>query len=219
MAGSPAWEAAYRRFESPAQEVRKFTRRLRWFGAPAWPRGAHVVELFCGRGSGLVALERLGFRTLTGIDLSPTLLAAYAGPARCVLADCRALPLADHAADIVVIQGGLHHLQDLPADLDRVLAEAHRVLVPNGRLVVVEPWSTPFLTLVDACCASPRLRRGWRRLDALATMVEHERATYEQWLAQPAMIRERLERRFRPERVRVRWGKLFVLGRASARDA
>jgi len=50
-------------------------------GADAWPRRAQIVELFCGRGNGLRALERLGFRELAGIDLSPTLVARYAGRA------------------------------------------------------------------------------------------------------------------------------------------
>ena len=44
------WEAAYIRFETPQQEIRKFLRRLRKLGATELPRDAHVVELFCGRG-------------------------------------------------------------------------------------------------------------------------------------------------------------------------
>src|SRR4051794_26273279 len=64
------WQRAYERFETPEQEVRKFERRLRWFGAHAWPRSWHIADLFCGRGNNLVALERLGFRNLTGVDLS-----------------------------------------------------------------------------------------------------------------------------------------------------
>src|SRR3982074_2773992 len=53
------WEAAYLRFESPEEEIRKFIKRLTRLGAPQWPRDAEIVELFCGRGNGLIALQRL----------------------------------------------------------------------------------------------------------------------------------------------------------------
>src|ERR1700682_5822683 len=80
------WEAAYLRFETPEEEIRKFTERLRRLGASEWARDANVVELFCGRGNGLHALARLGFRNIEGVDLSPRLLAEYTGEARCFAA-------------------------------------------------------------------------------------------------------------------------------------
>ena len=64
------WEAAYLRFETPEQEIQKFIRRLHHLGAEEWPRDSEIVELFCGRGNGLHALERLGFTRLEGVDLS-----------------------------------------------------------------------------------------------------------------------------------------------------
>src|SRR5437016_13328250 len=77
-----AWEAAYQRFETPEEEIRKFTRRLHKFGADSWNRDALVVELFCGRGNGLHALHQFGFHRVEGIDLSPTLAARYQGTGR-----------------------------------------------------------------------------------------------------------------------------------------
>src|ERR1700682_1296484 len=65
------WEAAYLRFESPEEEIRKFIRRLTRLGAPQWPRDAEIVELFCWRGNGLLALQQLGFTRPEGVDLSP----------------------------------------------------------------------------------------------------------------------------------------------------
>ena len=76
------WEAAYLRFETPEQEIQKFMKRLRKLGADDWPRDCEIVELFCGRGNGLHALERMGFRRLEGVDLSPRLLAQYRGKAK-----------------------------------------------------------------------------------------------------------------------------------------
>jgi ubiquinone/menaquinone biosynthesis C-methylase UbiE len=207
------WEAAYRRFESSAQEVRKFRGRLQWFGASEWPRDYQIVDLFCGRGNGLVALEQLGFSQLEGVDLSPTLLAQYGGSATLYEADCRQLPFDRESHDVVTIHGGLHHLARIPVDLEAVMAEAHRILRPGGLLVVVEPWSTPFLSVVHRACNSRLLCRVWPKLDALATMIDHERATYEAWLSRPSEVYRAIGNRFERLRSRRCWGKLWFLGR------
>jgi hypothetical protein len=56
------WEAAYLRFETPEQEIRKFEKRLLRLGAGAWPRDLRIVELFCGRGNGLRASRPIAAR-------------------------------------------------------------------------------------------------------------------------------------------------------------
>jgi SAM-dependent methyltransferase len=208
-----AWEQAYLRFESPAQEIEKFLARLRLLGADTWPRDAEVVEIFCGRGNGLIALERLGFTRVEGVDLSPALLAQYTGRARAVAADCRKLPFADASRDILIVQGGLHHLPALPADLEQTVAEGARVLRPGGRFMVVEPWDTPFLRLVHFASRQPVARRMWDKLDAFAVMTEHEAATYFAWLARPDVVLGVLRRHFEAEHCSMRWGKLRFLGR------
>src|ERR1700756_1943642 len=122
------WEEAYLRFESPEKEIRKFIGRLKFMGAMKWPRNARIVELFCGRGSGLRALHQLGFREVEGIDLSPSLAGEYTGPGKILVGDCRRLPFEKASKDILIVQGGLHHLPVLPGDLDQTLSEAERVL-------------------------------------------------------------------------------------------
>lgn len=207
------WEAAYVRFETPHEEIRKFIRRLRQLGADEWPRQARILELFCGRGNGLVALERLGFTHVHGVDLSPRLVGMYRGSARCVVGDCRALPVQAGSQDVAVVQGGLHHLPVLPDDLERVVAETQRVLKPSGLFVVVEPWQTPFLEFVHRAGCSGLGRRVWAKMDALATMIEHERDTYERWLREPELISTALGHRFEPILSRKGWGKLLFVGR------
>src|SRR5258706_5037192 len=108
------WEEAYLRFETPEEEIQKFIKRLKFMGANEWPRNAEIVELFCGRGSGLRALHQLGFTQVEGVDLSPTLVAAYAGPGKILVGDCRRLPFGNASKDILIVQGGLHHLPALP---------------------------------------------------------------------------------------------------------
>ena len=206
------WEDAYLRFETPEEEIRKFTRRLHDLGAGDWPRGARILELFCGRGNGLVALERLGFTELSGVDLSPRLVGLYRGRGRCAAGDCRALPVRSGSCDVAIVQGGLHHLPDLVADLPVVIEEVRRVLRPGGRFVVVEPWLTPFLSVVHAVCASPA-RYAWGRLDALATMIHYEQDTYSRWLAHPEFVLSTLAHGFSQEYRERRWGKLLFVGR------
>jgi len=215
-ASPSAWEAAYLRFETPQQEVRKFISRLRRLGAIDWPREARIVELFCGRGNGLRALAELGFANLEGIDLSPALVAQHSGPGRVTVGDCRQLPFEDESKDVLIVQGGLHHLPVLPQDLELTLSEAKRVLKPNGLFCAVEPWRTPFLLLVHRICKNGIARRFSSRLDALATMIEHERQTYEQWLRQPDLIRLCLDCFFSPRVLNVAWGKLIFVGQKPA---
>jgi SAM-dependent methyltransferase len=206
------WEAAYLRFESPEQEIHKFIKRLTRLGASQWPREAEIVELFCGRGSGLIALDRLGFTHVEGVDLSPRLVAQYRGPAKCTIGDCRRLPFTDRSKDVLIIQGGLHHLPALPDDLNQTFSEMHRVLRSSGRAVLVEPWLTPFLKFAHALSENPLARRLSNRIDALAVMIQFERRTYEQWLGQPELIRKVARSHFVPAHESFTWGKWNFVG-------
>jgi ubiquinone/menaquinone biosynthesis C-methylase UbiE len=206
------WEAAYLRFETPEQEIRKFVSRLGKLGAAQWSRDTEIVELFCGRGNGLAALERLGFTHIEGVDLSPRLIAQYRGPAKCFVGDCRQLLFDDRSKDVLIVQGGLHHLPVLPDDLEETFSEMQRVLRKDGRAVFVEPWLTPFLKLVHAVSENPLARRLSNKLDALATMIHFERRTYEQWLTQPDLIRKLAHAHFSPAHESFEWGKWNFVG-------
>jgi SAM-dependent methyltransferase len=207
------WETAYLRFESPKQEVQKFVARLRRLGACSWPADAQIVELFCGRGNGLHALHQLGFRHLEGVDLCPRLVMQYRGPAKCYVHDCRSLSFAAQSKDAVIVQGGLHHLLTLPNDLEQTFAEIRRVLKRDGRVLFVEPWLTPFLHAVHAAVRNGIARRLSPKLDALATMIELERATYENWLSRPKEISALARRYFVPLQESFAWGKWNFVGK------
>jgi ubiquinone/menaquinone biosynthesis C-methylase UbiE len=193
-------------------------RRLRKLGATRWPRDAVVVELFCGQGNGLRALQRLGFTNLTGVDLSPSLATRYQGPARTIVHDCRRLPFPDASYDVAVVHGGLHHLTSLTDDLPRTLAEVRRVLRTGGRFVVIEPWRTPFLDLFHAITRQPAARRLSSKLDAYQTMLEQEGETFERWVSAPAEILAQLRGMFTIERCSTGWGKLHFVGRKAPEE-
>lgn len=207
----PEWEAAYKRFETPEEEIAKFVGRLKRFGFETIDRKSRIVEVFCGRGNGLVALEKMGFDNVEGVDLSDSLLEEYRGPATLHLADCLDLPLEKSAYDIAIVQGGLHHLPDMPGHLDQSLAGINHILKPGGRFFVIEPWRTPFLTFAHFVTELSIMRKLYAKGDALAIMTERERVTYEQWLGMPGQVRRSFEQHFEIESWQTTWGKLAAV--------
>jgi len=79
---------------------------------------------------------------VTAVDLSPEMLRQLTTRAKAagltnivpVEGDIEDLPLPDRSHDVVVASQALHHA-DLPA---RALSEAFRILVPGGRLLVID---------------------------------------------------------------------------------
>jgi ubiquinone/menaquinone biosynthesis C-methylase UbiE len=206
------WERAYQRFETPEQERRKFIRRLRRLGVERWSRDASVLEICSGHGNGLIAWQRLGFANVSGVDLSLALIERSACRQRCVVGDARRLPVRTASRDVAVVQGGLHHLLSLD-EVREALAEMHRVLRPDGRVIIIEPWSTPFLRLVHLVAERKLVRALSNTLDAFAAMTDEERPTYEAWLARPRPIFAAVTAEFEGILIRRRFGKLVFLGR------
>src|SRR5262245_1331508 len=107
-----------------------------WFDAilAELPAGARVLEV--GAGPGFFA-ERVRGRRPDLRWLSSDLLPA---PWNQLAADALRLPVRAGSVDAVVGLDFVHHLAH-PADFFR---EAARVLRPDGRVISVEPWITPF---------------------------------------------------------------------------
>jgi SAM-dependent methyltransferase len=103
------------------------------------PPGRATLELGCGEGRVCRDLAARG-HLVTGLDASPTLLAAAreAGPeGEYVLADAADAPFDDASFDLVVAYNSLMDIDDMPG----AVREAARVLVPGGRfcIAVVHP--------------------------------------------------------------------------------
>jgi SAM-dependent methyltransferase len=90
----------------------------------------------------------LGAGTGWSRDFLPATLLSDVQPAPWLdlVADAQALPFRDASLDNLVMLDVLHHLE-VPA---RFFAEAERVLRPGGRVVMIEPASTPLSRLVFA---------------------------------------------------------------------
>lgn len=105
------------------------------------PRGRTVVDVGCGDGSLTRHFAGEGAQAI-GIEISEEQLARARKADPVPGADYRvgrgeALPLEDASVDAVVFSNSFHHLP--LAVMSDALAEAARVLKPQGTLVVVEP--------------------------------------------------------------------------------
>ena len=95
-----------------------------------------VLELACGYGEFISTIRA---RRKFGVDLNPDTAARLPAGVEFRNASADDLSfLADQAVDIVFTSNFLEHLPDKPA-LSRVLAEAHRVLRPGGRFIILGP--------------------------------------------------------------------------------
>ncbi len=102
-------------------------------------RGKRVLDAGCGAGYGSAELAASA-ESVVGVDVAPEAIAFatshYQAPnLRFEQASCTALPNPDGAFDLVVAFEMIEHLTDWRA----FLAEARRVLAPNGQLVISTP--------------------------------------------------------------------------------
>ncbi|MGH9826400.1 MAG: class I SAM-dependent methyltransferase, partial [Blastocatellia bacterium] len=102
-------------------------------------RDREVLEVGCGLGTDAVQFARAGAR-YTGIDLTNRsvelvrrrfALEGLTGTIR--VADAEQLPFADQTFDLFYSHGVLHHTPDT----NRAIEEAHRILRPGGRAMVM----------------------------------------------------------------------------------
>ena len=95
--------------------------------------GFRVLDIGCGRGDNLRRLIRYGGQA---VGLEPALARASEALALAptTVAVGENIPLASESFDMVYISHVLHHAHDVNA----VLSECHRLLVPGGLLFVIE---------------------------------------------------------------------------------
>lgn len=102
------------------------------------PSGRRVVDVGCGGGIYSLAWQALGAAQVTGVDFSGEMVAAGQELAaglhnvHFVQGDAAATGLPSGGSDVVFERALIHHL---PA-YDECFAEAHRLLVPGGMLLV-----------------------------------------------------------------------------------
>ncbi|MBE7420372.1 MAG: class I SAM-dependent methyltransferase [Ideonella sp.] len=194
-------------FDTTAVDYDRVERMLA-LGSGAWYRrqalqraglaaGMRVVDV--GTGTGLLAREALSVigahGALTGVDPSAGMMAqAHLAGVELLNGCAEALPCADAAADFVSMGYALRHL----SDLDRALAEFHRVLRPGGRLLMLEI-TRPAGRLATALLKSymralvPLAARIVTRRGATATLWRYYWDTIEACIA-PAQVLDAMRR-------------------------
>lgn len=102
--------------------------------------GMRVLDLGCGRGEIVRHVARMGAQSF-GIDyaraavqLTQRVMQNEAGIYGLARSDAKSLPFADNAFDRVLMFDVVEHLH--PWELDACLNEVHRVLKPDGQIIV-----------------------------------------------------------------------------------
>ena len=137
----PKESAAWARVYGQNAEIRRrqlaMPGKLRRLGVHQAPRDAAILDMCCGHGEALNALYDMGFRNLSGMDLTiPETLAAEGQFAVRVGDACHP----DYSAasfDWILNIHALHHLGGAE-QVEQFLAESSRILKPGGRLSIVD---------------------------------------------------------------------------------
>jgi ubiquinone/menaquinone biosynthesis C-methylase UbiE len=164
-----------------------------------------VLDVGCGTGT--LARQLLNAHPsveVVGIDGDEAVLAAARGKLnaderRVQLREGRAdaLPIADSSIDVVVQSLLLHHLA--PATKLAALSEAHRVLVPGGRLVIAD-WGRPRDPLTGAGFLALRI------LDGFDDTSDHAAGRLPSLIGQAGFSSVKVKRRWRTV-----WGSLELI--------
>lgn len=153
-----------------------------------------VVDVGCGTGALSIPIAaRVPKARVIGVDGDPEVLAiARAKPGADAVEWTEglagSLPVTNGDADVVMTSLVLHHL---PLETKRdMLAEAHRVLRPGGRLIVAD-WAAPQDIVASAGFFALQL------LDGFATTNDNRRGLIPELIVQAGFPKPRLLRRVR----------------------
>lgn len=132
------------------------------------------LDFGCGTGEFTPSFPQHGY---LGVDISRGYVqyAAQHNPGPYGVMDGRALALRDESFDAILVLGVIHHLEDEAARA--TLSELHRVLRPNGTLLVLEDIPPPSVWNIPG-----RLMHWLDRGDAIRADADYQRL-FSPWFA------------------------------------
>jgi SAM-dependent methyltransferase len=145
----------------------------------AWRPGETVIDIGCGGGCTLDHLRR-NHLTAIGIDLAENALCLAQrrdSSFLLVQGSGESLPFADASVDGVMAECSL----SLMPDQGRMLAEAHRVLRPGGRLVITDVYARNPVAPDRCDLALPECLAGILERDGLCRRLERAGFSIETW--------------------------------------
>ncbi|MCL2369877.1 MAG: class I SAM-dependent methyltransferase [Firmicutes bacterium] len=125
--------------------------------------GDKVLDVGCGNGSLIGAVKKKANIEAYGVDVSSGMIEECRERFKEItfqIAVCENLPFEDEELDIITMNCVLHHLKDPQA----FYREAHRVLKPNGTLLVGELWYPAVVKQFVDWIILPLLRAGDNKL-------------------------------------------------------
>ena len=135
--------------------------------------GSRVLDVGCGSGGSVLHMRtKLGLDTV-GLDCDEAAFADADGAVavRLFCGDAHALPFADGAFDAVLFECSLSKMDDP----DRALAEAARVLCPDGRVAISDFFTMGHEQILSGVLGRMEMRGSWvKRLQAAGFEIEHQ---------------------------------------------
>ena len=166
------------------------------FLEPAGPAARRVLDVGCGTGGMLTALQAFG--EVQGIDSDASAIASchQRGISKAIVADSPPIPFPDNSFDLVTSFDVLEHVDD---DTE-LLSEIHRVLAPGGTFVVAVPAYQMLWGLQDEVAHHRRRYRAKDLSRRLANSnLEPKKVSYFNTFLFPPIAAVRLGRRLVPQ--------------------
>lgn len=153
---SEAWLETYANEHERQRRRMQMPAKLARLGLTPAHASASVLDMCCGHGEALDALYQLGFRQLSGVDITVT--RALAEDPRFLIkqADVTNTQLAGAAYDWITCIHSLHHLASAEK-VGALVDEAWRLLKPGGRLGLIDFPASPQIRLAFWFFRQPRL--------------------------------------------------------------
>jgi ubiquinone/menaquinone biosynthesis C-methylase UbiE len=141
-----AWTEAYGDEDEIRRRRAAMPGKLALLGLDRADRSIRILDLCCGNGETLDTLYEMGFRDLTGADISiPDSLASDAR-FKVQICDASNPAFKDEVFDRVLIIHAMHHL-GLASNIEKVLKGCYRILKPGGYLSVIDFPNSPQIRL------------------------------------------------------------------------